>query len=651
MIKKNFHPEIFLILIIFNACSVLQPSSRNPQTSLSPESAHQKTLTICLGEEPKSLYLYSADSLAAQDVLQAIYDGPIDIKDGEPIPVILEKIPNLADGSAYFTPVEVIQGDAVINAYGDLISLQTGVEVIPAGCTSPSCAITWNGNSPLKMDYLTAIFKLKPGLTWSDDQPLKASDSIYSFNIASNPATPANKHGIDQTASYTASDDLTIHWVSKPGLLTDAYKNYFWTPLPEHAWGKFSASELLTSEEVNQSPLGWGPYQVDEWVNGQTIRLVKNPDYFRADEGLPYFDTLVFKIINPQGDTALSNLKFDRAPYQQFNFDLGEFDEVISEKGCDLTTTTSDMRDQIPTLNILLNYFQNPAIKVIKSESNEGELLLFNLREDAPESAGPLTSLEVRKAVSQCLNRKKAIKDLSYGLYDLPDAIQFTNNKIGAQKTASISYDQTAGADLLDQAGWKEHDNQTKTPRLASGITDVPDGKELGFSYLVEDTSDNLKAAEIFAASLEECGIGINIKAMSSDIYWDASNEDSIFQGNYDLVQLTWAVPVTNPCLLFSSQFIPVVDNNYLGTNFIGYRNEKFDLTCNLAENTLLKIDRDALLEKMVSFIKDDLLAIPLYSYSKLMIARKDFCTDGQNLKSDNELAGIEGFNISPDCE
>lgn len=650
MIKKNFHPEIFSILIIFTACSVPQPSSSNPQTSLSPESAHQKTLTICLGEEPKSLYLYSADSLAAQDVLQAIYDGPIDIKGGEPVPVILERIPNLADGSAYFTPVEVFTGDPVINAYGDLISLQTGVEVIPAGCTSPSCAVAWNENSPLKMDYLTAIFRLKPGLTWSDDQPLKASDSIYSFNVASDPATPANKHGIDQTASYTASDDLTIKWVSKPGLLTDAYKNYFWTPLPEHTWGKFSASELLTSEEVNQSPLGWGPYQVDEWVNGQTIRLVKNPNYFRADEGLPYFDTLVFKIINPQGDTALSNLKFDRAPYQQFNFDLGEFDEVISEKGCDLTTTTSDMRDQIPVLNILLNYFQDPAIKVIKSESNESELLLFNLREDAPETASPLTSPGVRKAVSQCLNREKVIKDLSFGLYDLPDAIQFTNNKIGAQKTASISYDPTAGADLLDQAGWKDHDNQTKTPRIASGIINVPDGKELSFTYLIEDTSDNLKAAEFFEASLGECGIGINIKAMSSDIYWDASNEDSIFQGNYDLVQLTWAVLVTNPCLLFSSQFIPVVDNNYLGTNFSGYRNEELDLTCDLVENTLIKTDRDALLEKMVSFIKNDLLAISLYSYSKLMIARKDFCTDGLNLKSDNELAGIEGFIISPDC-
>ena len=41
---------------------------------------------------------------------------------------------------------------------------------------------------------------------------------------------------------------------------------------------------------------------------------------------------------------------------------------------------------------------------------------------------------------------------------------------------------------------------------------EVPDGKELGFRYFVEEIDDNLKSSEIVKASLAECGIGINIK-------------------------------------------------------------------------------------------------------------------------------------------
>ena len=153
----------------------------------------KKILTICLGEEPDSLFLYSADSHAASLILQAIYDGPIDIEDGKPQPVILEKIPNFEDGSAFFTPIEVNEGDEVINSIGELVLLQAGVEVFPTGCTSPQCAVIWDGASPLQMDFITAEYKLKPGLKWSDGQPLKASDSVYSFNLASAPETRANK--------------------------------------------------------------------------------------------------------------------------------------------------------------------------------------------------------------------------------------------------------------------------------------------------------------------------------------------------------------------------------------------------------------------------------------------------------------------------
>jgi ABC-type oligopeptide transport system substrate-binding subunit len=149
---------------------------------------------------------------------------------------------------------------------------------------------------------------------------------------------------------------------------------------------------------------------------------------------------------------------------------------------------------------------------------------------------------------------------------------------------------------------------------------------------------------------LSECGIRINIKAVPSEIYWDVSHEDSIFQGHFDLAQISWVTPITNPCLLFSSQFIPSPDNKNLGTNFSGYINQRFDAFCDLLMITHLNTSREALIKKMEMLINDDLPAIPLYSYSKLIIAQKNFCVNNLNTKSENELAHIEEFVISANC-
>ena len=648
-IKRILH-GFLTISIFFSACSAQKltvPESLGSQV-LEPNT--KKILTICLGEEPDSLFLYSTDSHASNLILQAIYDGPFDIEDSKPRPIIFESTPNFEDGSAFLTSIEVIEGDEVINSVGEPVRLQAGVEVFPSVCTSPQCAVIWDGTSPLQMDFISAQYKLKPGLKWSDGQPLKATDSVYSFNLASAPETHANKAINELISSYSAIDDFTVQMSSKPGLVTDSFENFFYFPLPEHAWGKYSAGDLFTIEEVIRSPIGWGAYQVEDWIDGQSLRLSKNPYYFRADENLPYFDELVFKFINPFGDTALSNLKFDRAPFQQFNYDLGEFEKEINENGCDLVTTTSDLRDQLPVLNILLNYFKDPAIKVLKSNISVDQLILFNLNGNEKDASNPSKDLNVRKAVDLCLNRSKMVSDLLFGLYDLVYLDQIMKPDDDPQKNAVDPYDPSAGKALLEQSGWKDSDNNPETPRVSAGVPDMPDGKELGFRLFVEDIDDNLKSSEIVKASLAECGIGINIKPVPPEILWDSENANSIFQGNYDLFQLTWAAPISNPCPLFSSQSIPSNENNFLGLNLSGFRNGDLDKACDQLKMTHMKSDRDALLNQIGYIISENLPMVPLYRYSKLMIAQRYFCAEKIAGNLNNELSIIEEFIISPEC-
>ncbi|MFN2284473.1 MAG: ABC transporter substrate-binding protein, partial [Anaerolineae bacterium] len=261
-----------------------------PSPTLTP-TPKPRVLTICLGEEPDSLYLYADDSYAARAIREALYDGPIDTVGYSYQPVILQKLPSLADGDAVITTVSVETGAQIVDADGEVVKLAAGTRVRPAGCRADDCAVTFDGQ-PITMDQMQATFALKPDLRWSDGKSLTAQDSVFSFDLARDADTPNWKWLESRTSSYTASDDHTVVWTGLPGFLDAAYTTAFWTPLPTYAWRQYKPAELLTQDAVIRTPLSYGAYVIDTWEPGQYIRLVPNPYYFRAAEGLPYFETL-----------------------------------------------------------------------------------------------------------------------------------------------------------------------------------------------------------------------------------------------------------------------------------------------------------------------------------------------------------------------
>ena len=645
---------LVIIVIVITSCGTVNSPSDVSIDTFELEANETRELTICLGYEPDSLYPYQASSQAAQEVLQAIYDGPIDIfSDGQVEPVILKKMPSYADGSAAFTPVSVFAGDEVVNTYGDLVSLQSGTRVFPSECTSSACAITWDGISDLQLNQLTVTFDLLDGLNWSDGQPLTASDSVYAFQVASDPATPVSKRAVDLTASYTAADDTTIEWVGKPGLVTDAFETYFWAPMPEHVWGKYGADELLEAEEVNRSPLGWGAYMVEEWQTGAYIRLKKNPFYFRADEGLPVFDKLTFKITNPNGDTNISNLKFDRSPFEYFNFDIGEFDQEISETGCDLISTTADMRDQLSVLNILTNYYQDPSVIIHKLQTGDQDVLFFNLRESydsfepgLDKKINPLSSSDVRKAIGYCLDHERVNSLVYYGQLDSPRMWSGASADVADQNIST--FNPQKGIEVLEKAGWIDHDGDKNTGRISESVQNIPDGTSLTFSYLIVDTLDNRSSVYIYKESLAECGIDIIIKPVSPELFWDKSTETSIFKGQFDLAQVGWAIPINNLCPLVISTNIPDQTNEFSGLNFSAYTSQIIDSKCSTVLETALKIEREQIFENILMIISEEVPFLPLNTHREFLVSRNDFCSiDGDK---NTGFSTIEEFDFGVYC-
>src|SRR5688572_14936620 len=105
----------FLVFtMLLSACASTggeTPTSTEPTESGSAETTPTpgapRALTVCLGQEPNSLYPFANLNSAARSVLSAVYDGPIDVFSNGYQPVILESIPSLKNGDMQVTAVSV----------------------------------------------------------------------------------------------------------------------------------------------------------------------------------------------------------------------------------------------------------------------------------------------------------------------------------------------------------------------------------------------------------------------------------------------------------------------------------------------------------------------------------------------------------------
>ena len=493
-----------------------------------------RSLSICLGQEPSSLYIYAASSRAMWSVLEAVYDGPVDSIDYTPRAVILEGLPVSADGSARLQPVDVDAGQEVVDSYGYLAVLEKGLSIFPAGCQSSTCAIAWDGQSPLQMDQQILRFRLKAGIQWSDGAPLTAADSVFSYQIAADPASPVNRWQLDRTASYTAADELTVEWVGIPGYLPSRYESLLFTPLPKHSLGTLSAETMLLNKEVNRRPLGWGPYIIEDWVAGDHITLHKNSRYFRSSEGLPVFDKLVFRFLGEQTDNNLNALV------------NGECDVV------DLTTFADEEVAKV----LQMNY--EGSLQVYFTQGPEWEHLDFGIKPasyddgysaatDRPDFFG---DVRVRQALAACLDREGLIAKYLFSRSTIPTGMYPPDSPFYPAELQAIQFDPAEGARLLEDVGWLDADADPATPRTAQGVANVPDGTPFSIIYQTTDSPLRQKAAAWFVDSLGQCGIQVSVQTSNSAELFAAGPDGAIFGRQFDLVQFTWVGGTQNSLLL-----------------------------------------------------------------------------------------------------
>ncbi len=623
ILKALTLPVLLSALVFCTMCAgPTVPSTPVPSPTPSP-TPEPRALTVCLPEEPDSLYLYGTDSLAAQHVWQAIYDGPFDSRSYAYRPVILTDLPSLADGGVTLEVITPQAGERVLASDGEVVELAPGTVVEDAAGER----VAFDG-APVLMQRMIVTFTLRSDLRWSDGAPLTADDSVFSFELAADPATPADKYSVERTADYRAVDERTVVWSGIPGFMDRAYFLNFWHPLPRHAWGHLSAAELLSAEVSTRQPLGWGPFILREWTAGAHIVVVRNPLYFRGAEGLPCLDEITFRFVSDP--TVLAG-------------------ELLAGR-CDVITheASDAVRAALPPLSSSSAEGEGVGVNLISTQDARWELLAFGISPAAGYNRPDLfEDVRVRQAIALCIDRQALVDELLGPSGRVLHSYLPPEHPIYAgDVVATWGYATVAGQTLLAAAGWYDADGDGV--REAHNIPGVPDGTMFQVTYHTTDDPLRVRTAQMIQTDLAGCGIQVGLATVPPEQFFAPGPEGVLFGRRFDLAQFSWRATFDPMCDLFLSSQIPDV-GRWDGLNVAGFLDDEYDVACLSALEA--PPDSEGYISGHIEaqrIFSHRLPVLPLFQRLKVTLARTPVVGLAPDPTQVSELWNIEQLDLLP---
>jgi peptide/nickel transport system substrate-binding protein len=435
-----------------------------PFAGIRPVEPPVKELSVCILGEPDNVFLYGDTSIQATAVRHAIYENLYTTIGGRYQAQGLEKMPDLADGDAVIQTVEVGEGEQVVDAAGAVVRLAAGTVMT----NSAGQRIVFEG-TPVLLNQMVVSFTFK-AMTWSDGVAVTADDSVFSFEVAAAPETAGDKGKIERTAAYEATGSLAVRWTGLPGYLDDTYFLNVWSPLPRHQLDIYAPGNLMDALEGWKPPLANGPFTLVEWIPGDKIRLVANRFYYRAAEGLPRLDSVVFRFVLDHRDIIGRTLS-------------GQ---------CDIVTHDVFVPVGLSHLPFLLEAREAKLLSPYVSYTDDFAGKVFGLIVINPPFSGS-------SEIAMCIDRERVLAELGIN-----------------SQSANWIYDPEKANDLLDSSGDKD--------RNGDGIRENNYHEE-DISVMVQTTIRDealiAAAVDVLAENLSTCKIGLRLEVEPVDLVED----------------------------------------------------------------------------------------------------------------------------------
>jgi peptide/nickel transport system substrate-binding protein len=375
---------------------------------------------------------------------------------------------------------------------GYLFNFNDRNELVPELATTvPTLA-----NGGISRDGRTITYHLRRGVTWHDGKPFSAADVAFTWRAIMNPATNVQtRTGYDDISAIDTPDPYTavVHLKRSFAPFVNSFLTMGSTPypvLPKHALARYHD---LNQVPYNSAPLGTGPFVVQEWHRGQTLRMVANPHYWR---GAPKLEEVRYRVI-PDSNTLATSVQ------------THEIDFWYNAQAT-LYPTASKIAGTHAVLTPFTQYSQ----------------IGFNT------SRPVVADARVRRALAYATDRKRMIDLVTYGVQMVGDGNQPVSSWAHDPHLPSLPYDPAKARALLDAAGWHPGSDGIRTrngQRLRLEVATIT-GNAVGN-----------RLAVLLQSAWKDAGAEVVVKSYASGIMLAAAQSGGIIQsGKFDVEFSSW---------------------------------------------------------------------------------------------------------------
>lgn len=331
------------------------------------------------------------------------------------------------------------------------------------GTYSPALAEKWDVSD----DGTTYTFHLRNDVTFHNGEPFNADAVVYSWQTYSQPeVTYANEWSFAKSVEKV--DDYTVKVsTEKPNALLLARVSG-WSMIPP------KAHKEMGKEKFAQSPIGTGPFVFKEWVKGDHLTVVANPNYWR--KGYPKLEQVTFRFMT-ESATRVAAVQ------------AGEID--IAPR---LSKDESDQLKDKENLTVV-NY---PVDRVY--------YVAFNNLTTGKDT--PIMDVKVRQAIGYAIDVQTIIDTIFSGAATRSVGFVSQTN-LGFDKAEPVPYDVEKAKALLKEAG---HEN----------------GFDIGMACPDAGYPQINEVCQAIQSYLKAVGINADLELQEANAYWDRESKKQL---------------------------------------------------------------------------------------------------------------------------
>lgn len=436
----------------------------------------------------------------------------------------------------------------------------------------------------ISKDSKTFTFFLKKDAKFHNGQPVTAEDVKFSFDAIHEPKFQAIhlRPYFEKISSVEVVDPHTIRFTAKEVY----FKNFeslahLLTVIPKSVYADTEKSLKMTRTAICS-----GPYKVDKFDRGQSIRLKKNPDWHgfkSADKkGLHNFETITFRFYK-ESNIALERLKRGDVDY---HYNLTDEDYVTKTKGDPWGKSVF-------------------AMKVENKQPKRYSFIGWNFK-------NPLfQDKNVRKALAHLANREEMNKKFRHDLSFVAQTAIDPVSDLYPKDLVPLQFDPKKGLELLTKAGWKDTDKDGILDKVIAGRKT---NFEFEITYAVRDPWD--KYLLMFQEDLKKVGIRLNLNYQE----WNSFSK-AIENSKFDGIAMAWGGGSVEPD---PKQIWHSSSADQGGSNYISYKNKEVDRLIDEARVEMNASKRAKLFQTVYKKIGEDSPYLFMFAQKYIIFAKSN---------------------------